>query len=134
MYLLLCILYLCQVIQAVPITYDRSEALTLLSVDHTSRTLWDIVSTCMITLFACIYSSLHPNVPSPHHTLLSILCQRAGTMAIALACPDVVVAWALRQWFWARHVTAKFTKEQFSVPHPEPPPTLQEQYKGEPYS
>jgi hypothetical protein len=50
-------------------------------------------------------------------------------MAIALACPDVVVAWALRQWFWARHVTAKFTKEQFSVPHPEPPPTLQEQYK-----
>jgi hypothetical protein len=130
MYLLLCILYLCRVIQAVPATCDRSEA--LLSVDH--RTLWDIVSTCMLTLFACIYSSLHPNVPSPNDTLVHILFRRVFMMAMALACPDAIVAWALRQWFWARHVTAKFTKDHFSASHLEPPPALQERYQGESYS
>jgi hypothetical protein len=128
MYLLLCILYLCQAIQAVPITdltttCDRSEAPLFVN----RRTLWDIVSTCMLTVLACIYSSLHPNIPSPNDTPVRILLRRVGIMGIALLCPDAAVAWALRQWLWARYVTAQF-KEHFSVPH------LQERYKGEPCS
>ncbi|KAG1860362.1 hypothetical protein F4604DRAFT_1588532 [Suillus subluteus] len=113
--LLLCILYLGRVIQAVPTTdlttnSGRSEALS--SVDH--RTLWNIVSTCMLTLLACIYSSLHPNVPSPKDTPVCILLRLLGTMGFALLTPDAAVAWALRQWFWS-HYTWTQTHSFFAL-------------------
>ncbi|KAG1872198.1 hypothetical protein F4604DRAFT_1768001 [Suillus subluteus] len=116
MHLLFFILYLSRVIQAAPttdltITSDRSEAL---SSDH--RTLWNIVSTCILTLLACIYSSLHLNVPSPNDTPVRILLRRFGIMGIALIAPDAVVGWAARQWFWTRHITTQF-EEHFSARH-----------------
>ncbi|KAG1872167.1 hypothetical protein F4604DRAFT_789261 [Suillus subluteus] len=83
-----------------------------------SRNLWDIVSTCMLTLLACVYSSVHPNVPSPTDTLVHILLRRFGIMGFALLSPETAVAWALRQWLWSRHVTAQF-KDHFSVRRPQ---------------
>lgn len=115
MHLLLYILYLSRAIQAAPTTKltttsDCSEAVS--SVDH--RTLWSIVSTCILTHLACIYSSTHPNVPSPKDRPIRILLRRFGIMGLALLSPDLLVAWAIRQWLWARYVTAKF-KEHFSA-------------------
>ncbi|KAG1808445.1 uncharacterized protein BJ212DRAFT_1436476 [Suillus subaureus] len=37
-------------------------------------------------------------------------------MGLALLAPDGVVAWAVRQWLWARHITVQF-KEHFSARH-----------------
>ncbi|KAG2151492.1 hypothetical protein DEU56DRAFT_960449 [Suillus clintonianus] len=104
-------------IQAAPTTNSTTisngfEA--LLTVDE--RTLWGIISTCALTFLACIYSAIHPNIPSPHDSDLRILWRRFGIMVVALLAPDLIVGWALRQWIWTRHITAQF-QECFSL-HP----------------
>ncbi|KAG2340543.1 hypothetical protein BDR05DRAFT_889777 [Suillus weaverae] len=101
MRLLLCIfLHLIGVIQAAPTiitaTTDGSDALSF-----TTRTMWTIVSSCILTLLACIYSVIHPNIPSPEDSPNCILRRRLGIMIVALIAPELIVTWAMRQWFSA---------------------------------
>ncbi|KAG1778928.1 hypothetical protein EV702DRAFT_1044336 [Suillus placidus] len=67
--------------------------------------MWTIVSSCILTLFACIYSAIHPNIPSPEDSPNCILRRRLGIMIMALIAPELIVTWAMRQWFCARRVT-----------------------------
>ncbi|KAG2126592.1 hypothetical protein DEU56DRAFT_891826 [Suillus clintonianus] len=111
---LLCVFYLVQIIQAAPTTNSTtigSGFEALLTVDE--RTRWSIIVTCTLTFFACIYSAIHPNIPSPHDSDFRIQWRRFGLMVVALLAPDLIVGWALRQWLWARHITAQF-KEYFN--------------------
>ncbi|KAG1728647.1 hypothetical protein EDB19DRAFT_1857120 [Suillus lakei] len=109
MCLLFCILYLVRGTQAAPTTNspvigDGSEAPS----GANFRTLPSIVSTCALTIVARIYSAIHPNIPSPKDSPVLIFLRRLGIMGIALLAPDLLVAWAMRQWLWAYHITAQF--------------------------
>ncbi|KAG1809654.1 uncharacterized protein BJ212DRAFT_1302492 [Suillus subaureus] len=117
---LLCVsLYFVGVIQAAPTTItttdDSSEALSF-----TTRTIWTIISSSVLTLFACIYSTIHPNIPSPKDSPLLILWRRLGIMLMALIAPELIVTWAMRQWFSARQVTRQFKKSGYPSVRPEP--------------
>ncbi|KAG2143003.1 hypothetical protein DEU56DRAFT_884522 [Suillus clintonianus] len=115
MRLLLCmILYFVGVIQAATTISEDFEAPSF-----TNRTLWNIISSSVLTLFACIYSAIHPNIPSPKDSLFRILWRRLGIMIMALIAPELIVVWAMRQWMGARHVTKQFKKSgYFNVPRP----------------
>ncbi|KAG2040506.1 hypothetical protein BDR03DRAFT_948960 [Suillus americanus] len=109
----LCVyLYFVGVIQAAPITTtttsDSFEALSF-----TTRTIWTIIFSSVLTLFACIYSAIHPNIPSPKDSPLLILWRRLGIMIMALIAPELIVTWAMRQWFSAREVTRQFNKSGY---------------------
>ncbi|KAG2359788.1 hypothetical protein BDR07DRAFT_1291493 [Suillus spraguei] len=85
-----------------------SDSLDLkVPLSFTTRTLWSIVSSCILTLFACIYTAIHPNIPSPKDNLLRTLWWQfgLGTMIAALIAPELIVTWAMRQWLSARRVT-----------------------------
>ncbi|KAG1732851.1 uncharacterized protein EDB91DRAFT_1057885 [Suillus paluster] len=104
MRLVLCILYLVRVIQASDTpdsasTSDGSE--TPSCANH--RTLWNIVSTCALTIFACTYSAMHVNIPSPKDSPVRVLLRRAYLILFALFVPELLVAWAMRQWLWAHY-------------------------------
>ncbi|KAG1725930.1 hypothetical protein EDB19DRAFT_2043106 [Suillus lakei] len=116
MRVLLCVflVYLVVVIRAAPTT--NSTATTSDSSESplfTTRTLWNIVSSCIITLFACIYSAIHPNIPSPQDSPVLILWRRLGIMIMALIFPELIIAWAMRQWLSARQVTKEFKESGF---------------------
>ncbi|KAG1729769.1 hypothetical protein EDB19DRAFT_1913199 [Suillus lakei] len=123
MRVLLCVflVYLVVVIRAAPTT--NSTATTSDSSESplfTTRTLWNIVTSCIITLFACIYSAIHPNIPSPQDSPVLILWRRLGIMIMALIFPELIIAWAMRQWFSARQVTKEFKESGFfNVPQPQ---------------
>jgi hypothetical protein len=110
---LFCIfLYFVGVIQAAPTTNatctttsDSFEAPTF-----TTRTIWSIISSSVLTLFACIYSAIHPNIPSPKDSPDGIVRRRLGIMIMALITPELIVTWAMRQWFSARQITRQFEK------------------------
>ena len=68
-----------------------------------TRSLYEIANTCLITLFACTYVSVHPNVPKTHGKE-SLLLVRVKLMALALIAPEFLVSWAFRQWLVARKV------------------------------
>ncbi|KAG2141422.1 uncharacterized protein EDB93DRAFT_1294695 [Suillus bovinus] len=74
----------------------------------TTRILWTIISSSVLTLFACIYSAIHPNIPSPKDSPNRILSRRLGMMIMALIAPELIVTWAMRQWFSARLITKRF--------------------------
>ncbi|KAG2099554.1 uncharacterized protein F5147DRAFT_747264 [Suillus discolor] len=63
-------------------------------------TLWTIISSSVLTLFACIYSAIHPNIPSPtkRRSYPCIIWRQLGMMIMALIAPELIAAWAMRQW------------------------------------
>ncbi|KAG2089993.1 uncharacterized protein F5147DRAFT_755527 [Suillus discolor] len=76
--------------------------------------MWTIISSSVFTLFACIYSAIHPNIPSPEDSPLRVLLRRHGIMIMALIAPELIVTWAMRQWFSARRVTRQFEKSGYT--------------------
>src|SRR5262245_61666471 len=65
------------------------------------RTLWDIIRSCLFTVFLCTWVSLHPNIPGPDEKWWRVFLRRVGAMALAFVAPELVVAWAMRQQSWA---------------------------------
>ncbi|KAG2129181.1 uncharacterized protein EDB93DRAFT_1095598 [Suillus bovinus] len=108
----LCIfLYVVGVIQAAPTTNTTNTTTSdiVKTPPFTTRTLWTIISSSVLTLFACIYSAIHPNIPSPKDSgPFRILRRQLGLMTMALIAPELIVTWAMRQWFSAHQVTRQF--------------------------
>ncbi|TFK70478.1 hypothetical protein BDN72DRAFT_535855 [Pluteus cervinus] len=71
------------------------------------RTKFDLVRGCALTIFACVYSALHPNVPDPKATNWQRIYGRLKITFYALIAPEAVIWWALRQWYGARKIAKK---------------------------
>ncbi|KAG1848067.1 hypothetical protein DFJ58DRAFT_796744 [Suillus subalutaceus] len=69
------------------------------------RTLYSIISSCILTLFACTWTSIHLNI--------SCHSPRAGIILAALVAPKLVILWAMRQIFHAGKFVNKFNDELF---------------------
>ncbi|KAG1836388.1 hypothetical protein DFJ58DRAFT_171837 [Suillus subalutaceus] len=113
---LLCVfLYLFGVIQASPTTNTTNTTTSdsFKAPTFATRTIWSIISSSVLTLFACIYSAIHPNIPSPKDSPLLILRRRLGIMIMALIAPELIVTWAMRQWISACRVTRQFKESGF---------------------
>ncbi|KAG1886601.1 hypothetical protein F4604DRAFT_1571826 [Suillus subluteus] len=115
---LFCIfLYIVAVIQAAPTTNTTSTSTTTTdsfeAPSFTTRTIWSIISSSVLTLFACIYSAIHPNIPSPKDSPNGVVRRRVGIMIMALITPELIVTWAMRQWFSARQVTRQIEESGY---------------------
>ena len=75
-----------------------------------SRTLWSIILSCVTTLFACAWTAIHPNIPGPVESGVVVGARRLFIMSLALAAPELVVIWAIRQLFAARITQKQFQK------------------------
>ncbi|KAJ7145176.1 hypothetical protein C8R43DRAFT_953608 [Mycena crocata] len=65
------------------------------------RQLFDIVWSCLATVFACIWISVHPNVPPPDQSWLALFWHKLRIMLIAAIAPEVLACFAARQYFAA---------------------------------
>ena len=81
------------------------------------RTIWNIIWSCLTTIFSCTWVSVHPNIPSPkqreakncfqrwiRNPLLSFAEHRLPLFVCALLVPEYVLAWAIRQHLRAREI------------------------------
>ena len=81
------------------------------------RTIWNIVWSCLVTIFSCTWVAMHPNVPCPkkrevngwieryiRNPLLSFVEHRLPLFICALLVPEYVLAWAIRQFLSARRI------------------------------
>ena len=109
------------------------------SVDHRSlaanhctdlthcRSIWNIVWSCLVTIFSCTWVVVHPNIPCPKtreanswigkciwNPLLSFAEHRLPLFICALLVPEYVLAWAIRQFFGARGI-AKQNGGEFEI-------------------
>ena len=68
------------------------------------RSLLDILWSCLATLFACSWVSVHPNIPGPDESWWRISLRRLELMFWTVFAPELIISWAFRQWSGARYL------------------------------
>jgi hypothetical protein len=69
-----------------------------------------ILYSCVLTLFACIYTALHLNVPKSGSTAFHLLFTKVKWSLLALFAPELVVYYASSQFFQARRLAKDMRK------------------------
>ncbi len=83
------------------------------------RSAWDVVFSCIVTVFACTWLAVHPNVPGPDlksRGWAFIGLHRLKLMVIAIVVPEVIIIWAFRQWIVASTISKRTCDTIFSIP------------------
>ena len=119
MLFLILLYYLALYIRASPIPPISSRSLesnSCADLTH-SRTIWNIIWSCLATIFSCTWVAVHPNMPCPkqreakncfqrwiRNPLLSFVEHRLLLFVCALLVPEYILAWAIRQYLRAREI------------------------------
>jgi hypothetical protein len=86
-----------------------------------TRTIWNIVWSCLSTIFLCTWGSLHPNISSTpdepgmgrhdklRKCLVHLLTYKLPLFLWALLVPEYILAWAIRQYLTAGEIEKKGT-------------------------
>jgi hypothetical protein len=90
------------IIHAIDATTSRTTSLT--GDPNNQRTVWDILWSCIMTIFACTWIAVHPNIPASADTRVMVALRRAGLMLFGLIAPEIIILWAMRQWYSARQI------------------------------
>ena len=127
MLLVLTLVYLFHSFQthATPLTNLLAESSSNATVLTTSasicpadqRSIWDILWSCLATIFACSWVSIHPNIPGPNESGFRIFLHRLELVFWAAVSPELILAWAFRQWFGARRLEKIYKGELSSLAH-----------------
>ncbi|KAJ7331473.1 hypothetical protein DFH08DRAFT_1021642 [Mycena albidolilacea] len=92
------------------------------------RMAWNIVWSCLVTIFSCTWVSVHPNIPRPvstremslvqrlRHSLWEFLSNRMLLFVIALLVPEYILAWAIRQHLRAHQIAWKYKDDATLLP------------------
>ena len=119
MLFLILLYYLARSIRSSPIPPINSRSLEPnLCNDLTHcRSIWNIIWSCIVTIFSCTWVAVHPNMPCPkkkegnncfqrwiRNPLLSFAEHRLPLFVCALLVPEYVLAWAIRQYLRARKI------------------------------
>ncbi|PPQ82810.1 hypothetical protein CVT25_009188 [Psilocybe cyanescens] len=81
------------------------------------RTMSEIVWSCIVTVFACSWVSVHPNIPSPHDSDFVIFRRRIGLMFWAIIGPELLMIWAMRQWLQASNIAKIYEDHGWTKVH-----------------
>jgi hypothetical protein len=71
--------------------------------DLSKRSLYSIIYNCFSTIFICVWVSVHPNIP-PRQCGTRALWRQLKLMAWSLIAPEMVLVWAVKQWFAASRI------------------------------
>ena len=93
--------YLLPNAEAAPISIDRADTSPNSSTPF-PRTLFGIIWSCLSTIIICAWTSVHPNVPPP--SAWKARWNRLRLMFWMIIAPELVLAWAVRQFFAAREI------------------------------
>ncbi|TFK63994.1 hypothetical protein BDN72DRAFT_775221 [Pluteus cervinus] len=74
------------------------------------RTMLSIVRSCLLTVAACVYRAIHQNIPDPEAGWWKRQAIRAKITFYALMTPELMILWAMRQWFGAKEVADQVNK------------------------
>jgi hypothetical protein len=72
------------------------------------RTLFGIIWSCLSTIIICAWTAVHPNVPPPNRWRGR--WNRLKTMFWMIIAPELVLAWAVRQFFAAREIRDEYNR------------------------
>lgn len=93
------------------------EAFPIASIDQNTpprgeRTVWDILWSCLTTIFICTWVAMHPDIPDVD-TNMGIFRRHLQLMVLVLIAPEQVVLMAMRQRYTARAIEKSKSKCAF---------------------
>ena len=95
-------------VQALPISaIESSNTASTCDNLHHCRTIWNILWTCLVTISACTWVTIHPNVPAREDGRFTVTFRRVKVVFLALIMPELIVLWAIRQWLVARWISRR---------------------------
>ncbi|KAI0059815.1 hypothetical protein BV25DRAFT_1993318 [Artomyces pyxidatus] len=77
------------------------------------RTRYTIILSSLVTIFACVWTAVHRNVPAPEagelwlRRIVGKVWEAAKIIVVTILVPEWVLAWAVRQFLNARRVRKK---------------------------
>ena len=95
-------------VRALPISaLESSNTVSTCDDLHHCRTIWNILWTCLVTISACTWVTVHPNVPAQEDGRFTVTFRRVKVVLLALIMPELIVLWAIRQWLVVRQITGE---------------------------
>ncbi|KIJ16051.1 hypothetical protein PAXINDRAFT_26085, partial [Paxillus involutus ATCC 200175] len=81
------------------------------------RSLWSIILSCLVSLAACSWNAVHPNIPGVDEGQWTILSRRLGIMALVVLTPELLLIWALQQFISAGMAAEAFNEWPWNRTH-----------------
>jgi len=75
-----------------------------------TRGTWGIFSSCLITLFLCVYTAVHLNIPWYNESLASRCYTWAKWISVGVFAPEIMVYSAWVQWRTANQLNQAIAK------------------------
>ena len=95
--------------------FDSAESVVSACVCH--RSTWDILWSCLATIFAGLWISIHPNIPLPNEAGWKVFLRRSELMFWAIIGPELAIVWAIREWLGARDLENLYKGEVSDTIH-----------------
>ncbi|KAF8889178.1 hypothetical protein CPB84DRAFT_1454244 [Gymnopilus junonius] len=62
------------------------------------RSIYNIIWSCLVTIFACTWIAVHPNLPAPKDGDIRVFARHLAIMGYLLLAPEMVIIWVARQY------------------------------------
>ncbi|KAF8641312.1 hypothetical protein AX16_010091 [Volvariella volvacea WC 439] len=95
-----------------------AAAITAAQCDPTrTRTIFDILYSCIGVILLCTYISIHHNMPDQGDSWAAVVWSKLRTTLYALIAPEMVMTWAIRQWIMARRIARDNEDRRWTETH-----------------
>lgn len=87
------------------------------------RTLYSIVQSCLLMIFACVWVTVHRNIPGPQQQLLIVHLEWLKVVVLTLLIPEWILTWVVQRSLKARKLVTQLeevrvnAKEQWEKRH-----------------
>ncbi len=126
MLIILLLFALFRLLQGAPLASDEEEILNFTAgeqfyprskIAFGHRDTSSIVVSCLATVFACTWTAIHPNIPSPKDSGWVIFTRRVYTTTYALLAPEAITSWAMWQHFAAKRIAREYNRDIAKCKH-----------------
>ncbi|KDR77183.1 hypothetical protein GALMADRAFT_66531 [Galerina marginata CBS 339.88] len=125
LFILACLYFFHGTISAAPISNVLRDAITpdfnspssQCPCPDQQRSLWDILWSCLATIFACTWVSVHPNIPPSGEKWWKTALRRLELMFWAVIAPELIILWAMKQFFGARAMVKEYWGHGWTKTH-----------------
>ncbi|KAF8651843.1 hypothetical protein AX16_004643 [Volvariella volvacea WC 439] len=95
-----------------------ATAMTASRCDPTrTRTIFDILYSCIGVILLCTYISMHHNIPDQNDSRAKVMWLKIRTTLYALIAPEVVIVWAIRQRIMAGRIAEENKHRRWTRTH-----------------
>ncbi|KAF9542535.1 hypothetical protein CPC08DRAFT_650151 [Agrocybe pediades] len=81
------------------------------------RSIFDLIWSCLTTVVACSWVSVHPNMPGSNESFARTHIRHLAYLFWAVIAPEAVIFWAAKQWFGARQLANDFKDYGWTMTH-----------------